>query len=126
MSVIAAITGAMLLQSAFPLGIDSDPQPQTTDVAYSELKAGASEAALRKLEDSPGVKEGDPATLINLGTAYTRVGMTDRAMAAYRAAIASDMRYDLELADGSWMDSRVAAQTALDRLLRARARASRD
>ena len=40
------------------------------------------------------------------------VGRRDEAMASFRAAIASADRYDLQLADGSWADSRDAARRA--------------
>jgi Tfp pilus assembly protein PilF len=94
------------------------------DVAYTELAAGDAEAAVRKLEEAAS-SDSDPAMLINLGTAYARQGATDKAIAAFRAAAASPERYDLELADGSWMDSREAARVALSNLQRATAQASR-
>ena len=97
---------------------------EVTDVAYTELKAGNADAAVRKLEEVAGQVR-DPAVLINLGTAYARQGATDKALAAFRAAIASPERYDLELADGSWMDSRELARAALGKLQRATAQASR-
>ena len=58
----------------------------------------------------------DPSRLINLGTAYARLGRTADAAIAYRSAIDSPIRYDLELANGDFMDSRWAARTALARL----------
>ena len=60
----------------------------------------------------------DPARLINLGTAYARLGDFDRASDAFRRAMYSDQRYDLELADGSVVDSREAARMALAKLSR--------
>jgi tetratricopeptide (TPR) repeat protein len=95
-----------------------------TDVAYTELTSGNADAAVRKLENGAGA-ESDPAVLINLGTAYAKQGATDKALAAFRAAVASRDRYDLELADGSWMDSREAARVALGNLQRATAQAAR-
>jgi tetratricopeptide (TPR) repeat protein len=95
-----------------------------TDVAYTELTTGNADAAVRKLEGSASAVN-DPAVLINLGTAYAQQGATDKALAAFRAAIASRDRYDLELADGSWMDSREAARVALGNLQRATAQAAR-
>ena len=58
----------------------------------------------------------DPSRLINLGTAYARLGRTADAAAAYDAAIGSPIRYDVELASGRYMDSRWAARTALANL----------
>ena len=39
-----------------------------------------------------------------------------RAAKAFEAAINSNTRYELELADGTWVDSRRAARRALDTL----------
>ena len=114
MSVTAIIIAAALSQAA----------PAQSDVAYSELAAGDAAAAVRKLEVG-AAGASDPALLINLGTAYARQGSTDKALAAFRAAIDSPERYDLELADGSWMDSREVARHALARLQRTTAQASR-
>ena len=46
------------------------------------------------------------------------VADTARAEAAFQAAVNSDTRYELELADGTWADSRHAAQRALASLQR--------
>lgn len=92
------------------------------EVAFDELATGDAAAAVTKLEAG---SVDDPAVLINLGTAYARQGSTDKALAAFRAAIASPERYDLELADGTWVDSRVLARTALARLQRSTAQAAR-
>jgi len=62
----------------------------------------------------------DPSRLINLGTAYARLGRTAEAARAYDAAIGSPIRYDLELASGRYMDSRWAARTALANLEKGR------
>ena len=61
-----------------------------------------------------------PVQLINLGSAYAQVGDTEKAAQYYGEAAASERRYQLELADGSWVDSRRAARTALLRLEEAR------
>lgn len=82
-------------------------------VAYAELKAGDNRAAVAKLTGETSVDARDPSRLINLGTAYARLGRTDDATAAYTAAIDSPIRYDLELASGRYVDSRWAARTAL-------------
>lgn len=81
-------------------------------VAYAELKAGDNHAAIAKLTGETRLDARDPSRLINLGTAYARVGRTADAAAAYDAAISSPIRYDLELASGRYMDSRWAARTA--------------
>lgn len=94
------------------------PQADSTvlPVAYAELRAGENTAAVTKLTGNAALDARDPSRLINLGTAYARLGRTADAAAAYEAAAASPIRYDLELADGSYMDSRWAARTALARL----------
>lgn len=81
-------------------------------VAYAELKVGENQAAIDKLAGDTTLDRRDPSRLINLGTAYARLGRTAEAAAAYDAAIGSPIRYDLELASGRYMDSRWAARTA--------------
>lgn len=95
---------------------DSEALP----VAYAELKAGDNRAAVAKLTEETKVDARDPSRLINLGTAYARLGRTDDAAAAYSAAIGSPIRYDLELASGRYVDSRWAARTALANLTEGR------
>ncbi len=94
------------------------PQADSTalPVAYAELKAGDNHAAVAKLTSDSVLDARDPSRLINLGTAYARLGRTSDAAAAYDAAIASPIRYDLELANGDYVDSRWAARTALANL----------
>ncbi|MEJ2407862.1 MAG: hypothetical protein P8Y58_02560 [Novosphingobium sp.] len=125
MSSTILMIAALMGQSAFSHAVDVPAASKTRDVAYEELASGRAEAALHKLEASDAVRERDPAALINLGAAYVAAGRTGDAIVTYRAAIASPDRYDLELGDGSWMDSRLVARTALSRLLSAAAQASR-
>ena len=47
---------------------------------------------------------------------HIRFGRTDEARDAFRGAIASDDRYRVQLADGSWEDSRRVARLALESL----------
>lgn len=107
-----------------PVGLPRESNVQVTDVAYGELSAGNAEAAVQKLEQNAD-RGSDPAVLINLGTAYARQGATNKALVAFRAAAASPERYDLELADGSWRDSRDVARMALANLQRSTAQAAR-
>lgn len=85
-------------------------------VAYAEMKAGDNRAAIAKLTGDTTLDARDPSRLINLGTAYARLGRTADAAAAYDAAAASPIRYDVELANGRYVDSRWAARTALANL----------
>jgi len=89
---------------------------QVLPVAYAELKAGDNRAAIAKLTGETTLDARDPSRLINLGTAYARLGRTADASTAYSAAIDSPIRYDLELANGRYVDSRWAARTALANL----------
>ena len=98
---------------------------ERVDVAYDALADGRNQAAIEQMRESDLVKAGDPAALINLGTAYARVGMIDEARDSFDAAAASEDRYMLELADGSWVDSRRAARMAQRNLTSESAFASR-
>lgn len=92
------------------------PEAQTaieTDAAFDELAAGQTEAAIAKLEQAD---TSQPVVLINLGTAYLSEGRVADAREAFQAAANADERYDVELADGSWIDSREVARIALERL----------
>ena len=114
MAATALIAAALLAQSAPSLAAEP-AQTETVDVGYQELRSGAPAAVIAKIEANADLAS-DPAALINLGNAYARLGETAKALQLYRAAAASDTRYDLELADGRWMDSRLAARRALGAL----------
>lgn len=83
------------------------------EVAYETIAAGDMARAIANLERARAENPGDPALLINLGAAYAATGDLARAEECYRQAIASEDRYELELADGQWVDSRRAARMAL-------------
>lgn len=123
MSLTALAIAALFAQAA-PIASVPAPTRAAPDVAYGELARGDAQAAVRKLElmvaSSP-----DPAALINLGNAYRSMGKITQAMVAYQAAADSPQRYELELADGSWMDSRNIARAAIAALQGATALASR-
>ena len=112
---LAALAGAAQLTStpgAEPATIEQ------REVAYEVIAAGRADDAIRALESQLTQEPDDPALLINLGAAYARRGDAERAVRAFEAAIASDTRYELELADGSWADSRQAARRALETVQR--------
>ena len=102
------------------------PTSETRDVAYEDIAAGRADQAIRTIEARLEADPRDPALLINLGAAYARKGDTARAAKAFQAAIDSNTRYDLELADGTWVDSRQAARRALETLQRSAQLASLD
>ena len=124
MSLTAVFASVLLAQTPAALAVDV-PARDTVDVAYQDLSAGRAEEALRKLEANGAARSSDPATLINLAAAYAATGRSDKALLAYRAAINSQDRYDLQLADGTWADSRDAARMAMQKMMRATAQASR-
>lgn len=95
---------AMVLAAGSPVAGDS------VDVAYDALMEGRHDAAIAQLENA--TDRNDPARLINLAAAYAAEGRMAEARATYeRAAFAE--RYELETADGKWVDSRVLARQAL-------------
>lgn len=109
--------GAMALADAENVAVLGAPEgAEQQDVAYDTLAAGDAREAVANLEALRVENPGDPALLINLGSAYAQLGDVTRAEAAFREAADSETRYQLELADGSWVDSRRAAQTALRQL----------
>ena len=113
--VLAALAAAAQLTStpgAEPTTIEQ------REVAYEAIAAGRADDAIRTIEARLVADPDDPALLINLGAAYARRGDSERAARAFQAAIDSDTRYELELADGSWTDSRHAARRALETLQR--------
>lgn len=115
MAVSALIAGLILAQAVAP-AITVEGEGDRIDVAYRELSEGRPADAVARLDGARAVAQGDPSALINLGTAYARLGQGDKAADLYRTAIASRMRYDLQLSDGSWVDSRRAARLAGQRL----------
>ena len=115
MSGILAATAIFAVLSPTQAIVEQQTQSSELDAAYNELASDNVAAAIDQLEARVATTN-DPAQMINLGTAYARAGRTADAASMYRAAIASDTRYTLELADGSWVDSRRAARLALSTL----------
>ncbi len=112
------LASLILSQAPIVAATHQKPESAQVDAAYEELTSGETEAAIESLEQNSELDSQDPARLINLGTAYARQGDYTSAEKAFQAAIMSDDRYELELSDGTWMDSRRAARIALLRLQR--------
>lgn len=121
MSTSLTLAAALLLQPFIassavmvtpPLTVPAPALP-SGDVGYHEIMAGRPFAAIARLENSELARAGDPLALINLGTAYKMIGRKDDAERLYRAAASSDDRYDVQLANGRWVDSRRAATLAM-------------
>ena len=115
--------GLVFAQAAPAITVEGVPGDD--DVGYRELVAQRPADAVTRIETNRRLEADDPAALINLGTAKARLGDRDAAADHYRAAISSRQRYDLQLADGTWMDSRAAARLAVKMLVEGRALALR-
>ncbi|PHR19820.1 MAG: hypothetical protein COA41_06585 [Sphingopyxis sp.] len=85
-------------------------------LGYDALMAGQNDVALQQLEAAEKVDANDPARLINLGQVYARMGRTGDAARMFMAAMKSDTNFDLVLANGTVVDSRDAADRALQKL----------
>ncbi len=101
----------LLAQSATAQMVEQNYE--TREVAFDELIEGNAQAAITRLEAELEANPGDPAVLINLGTAHLQAGNFDRAQAYYRQARDCEDGYELELADGRWLHSSEAAALAL-------------
>lgn len=109
MAVFSLVAATLLAQATAPvLTVEADMD--RVDVGYAELVAGQPKAAIERIEANSNISSDDPSANINLAAAYARLGQTTIARQHYLAAIASRTSYDVELADGRWMDSRRAAR----------------
>ena len=124
MAATLVLAGLMFAQAAQP-AITVESSPDRFDVGYRELVAQRPADAIERIAANRSLEADDPAALINLGTANARLGNSDAALDHYRSAIVSRQRYDLELADGRWMDSRAAARLAVKMLAKGEALALR-
>ena len=115
--MIATLTLApLMLAQAAMLPPVADADPEVLNVAYEEIANGNLEGALAVLEAAHAADPEDPATLINLGSVHQQLGNAEEARLYYTAALESSTRYDMELADGRWVDSRRVALMALGTL----------
>lgn len=112
------LLATLVLAAASPLAAATQDgaEPGKVDVAYQAIAEGNSAEAISQMKANDKLQSDDPAYLINLAAAYAQQGERAKAEAALHAAIMSDKRYELELADGTWMDSRRIARKALARL----------
>lgn len=115
MSITMLVAGAMLAQ-AMPAATFDATDMQRVDVGYEQLARGDADAAIAVIRENRELAANDPVALINLGAAHARLGHKEEARAMYKAAAASSDRYDVQLADGRWMDSRRAALIAIGNL----------
>lgn len=115
MSATLFFAAALMAQAPATLTVPA-PSVESSDVGYHEIMAGRPRAAIERIERSDLIRQRDPLALINLGTAYKLIGDKDRAATLYRSAVTSDERYDVQLSDGRWIDSKRAASIAMSRL----------
>ncbi len=109
-------TLALVLLTAAPAQIARQADASTVapvDVAYEELAVGENNAAIERIEQNADLDRDDPARLINLGIAHARQGDDLAARAMFTAAARNEQRFQLETAQGEWMDSRDLARRAL-------------
>lgn len=115
MAISLLFVGALLAQAGAGT-ITVEGGADRIDVAYQELSANQNLEAIARLEGSQAVRAKDPSALINLGTAYARVGRNADAQVQYRAASFNRNAYYLQLADGTWVYSPKAARMAAEGL----------
>ena len=87
--IATMIFAAALSASPAASTADGIAQAQSSGTVYGELAQSQAEATILRILASDQFDSKDPATLINLGAAYAKIGQKDRALAMYRAAIAS-------------------------------------
>lgn len=113
--LLAALAMAQAAPSSSSASLALSSETPRMEVAYRELTADRPADAVTRIETNRAVR-GEPAALINLGTAYARMGQADKAREAFRTVARSSQHYYLQLADGRWMDSREAARLAMRHL----------
>lgn len=86
------------------------------ELGYASLMQGRYRSAIEQIKSEGRSQTHDPAKLINLGHAHSKLGEADEARQYYQAALKSRQSFDIILADGRVMNSRDAARAALRRL----------
>lgn len=125
MIVTLMLAGALLVEAPTNRSHFQMNEIEHVDVAYEELMQGRTDEAIARIRANKALAADDPAAMINLGAAYARKGMHREALACYALAQGSRDRFELQMADGDWMDSRRAARLAAARLTSATALAAR-
>jgi hypothetical protein len=109
----------MLMQGPVQESVRADASAvEPVDVAFEELSIGENSAAIERIEQNADLDRDDPARLINLGIAHARQGYDIQARNMFAAAARHENRYQLETAEGDWVDSKVLARRALAMLER--------
>jgi len=123
MMTIIAASALVLLQAGTVSSVAAPTE--MNEVAFEAIANGRTNDAIDQIKQLLAEQPEDPALLINLAAAHLQRGEHEYAAQAYQRAVESNQRYRLELADGSWMDSRMAARRGLEALQHHRALAMR-
>ena len=106
------VFSALLLGSTATMAAD---EVSVESPGYEALVDGQNALAIRQIHAQGKISTGDPATMINLGSAYVRTGRDAEAAELFRAAMQSPAR-EIELADGTVTTTKVAARKSLRQL----------
>ena len=104
---------ALMLMANGPVVVVSPSSEQEFEIGFDELVAGDNAAAIAEIEAGTVLAVDDPARLINHAVAHARAGEYDAARAKLEFAARYADRYELETADGNWVDSRVLARQGI-------------
>lgn len=114
--ILGSAAGIILMGSAAVAQPSGEIGYAKGALGYDALVSGNNELALQQLEASESEYAKDPARLINLGQAYARMGRSGDAARMFMAAIQSNRDFDLVLGNGKVINSRDAAELALQNL----------
>lgn len=109
-AMIPAMASAQSVEEGYPRG----------GLAVAAIERGDWARAEALLNDGR-VDAADPARLINLGQVYANTGREGEALAAWRAALASNRHVQVETLGGRWVSTAQIAREALTRYESARA-----
>jgi Tfp pilus assembly protein PilF len=116
------MTCTAVLGTAFLLSACATAEPSFVEQGYERGALGV--AALHRgdyakaetlLEEKRGLKDNDPARLINLGTVYMQTGRSADAVQMWRQALAAQEHYLVETEDGRVASTDQLAREALAR-----------
>lgn len=114
--ILGSAAGLILMGSAAVAQPSGEIGYAQGALGYDALVSGNNELALQQLQASEEAHATDPARLINLGQTYARLGRTGDAAQMFTAAMQSNRNFDLVLANGKVINSREAAELALQNL----------
>ena len=106
MSIATILASALVVQAP-------GPGDGAVEVAYPEMVAGRTAAAIDKIEHADPRDADHPARLINLGIAHARTGDEAKARELFDAVATTTERYWVETATGEWIDVRDLARKAI-------------